>query len=133
MKKMVMILISLVVLLCGLYFFMRPPSYVIEVKNVAAYETVMASDVAYLYFGRDTCKYCRKFEPLMNNAIEETGTDVHKYDTDTHKNDQNFQDIIAENEVETVPKLIRLEKGIITDFVDHTHSQEEITAFLNGK
>ncbi len=43
-----------------------------KVKDEAAYEAVMAEEVAYLYFGRDTCQYCRKFEPLMNEAIQET-------------------------------------------------------------
>ena len=132
MKKIIMILAGLVVLLGGIYVFTRPKSYVTEVKDETAYEAVMAEEVAYLYFGRDTCQYCRKFEPLMNEAIQETGTEVYKYDTDKHKNDKNFQDIIAANEVVTVPKLVRLEKGIITDFVDHTHTQADITALLIG-
>lgn len=133
MKKLVVVLLGLVVLLASLYVFTRPKSYVIEVKDETAYEAVMVTDVAYLYFGRDTCLYCREFEPLMNAVIQETGAKVYKYDTDTHKNDQNFQAIITANEVETVPKLVRLERGVVTDFVDHTHSKAEITALLNGQ
>lgn len=133
MRKILFILMGLLVVLGGLYFFMKPQSYVVEIKDEASYKAVMAEDVAYLYFGRDTCPYCRKFEPLMNQAIEETEAKVYKYDTDKHKKDSDFQEIIDANEVETVPKLVRLEKGVITDFVDHTHSQYEITRLLAGQ
>ncbi|MGP6140326.1 MULTISPECIES: thioredoxin family protein [unclassified Jeotgalibaca] len=130
MKKLLLILVGLFLVLSGLYIFMQPQSFVAEVRVKADYEAVMTEDVAYLYFGRDTCSYCREFEPLMNEAIQETGTKVYKYDTDKHKNDGDFQDILDANEVKTVPKLVRLEKGVVTDYVDHTHTQAQITALL---
>lgn len=130
MKKLLLILVGLFLVLSGLYIFMQPQSFVAEVRVKADYEAVMTEDVAYLYFGRDTCSYCREFEPLMNEAIQETGTKVYKYDTDKHKNDGDFQDILDANEVKTVPKLVRLEKGVVTDYVDYTHTQAQITALL---
>jgi len=130
MPKWVLGLIGTLVVLIGLYFFTQPQSYVAEVKDAGSYEAVMTEEVAYLYFGRDTCSYCREFEPLMNEAIQETGTKVYKYDTDKHKNDGDFQDILDANEVKTVPKLVRLEKGVVTDYVDYTHTQAQITALL---
>lgn len=128
--KWVMGLVALLAVLAGMYVFMQPKSLVMEIKNESDYQEVLAEEVAYVYFGRDTCKYCRAFEPLMNQAIRETGATVYKYDTDDHQNDGDFQTILDVNEVTTVPKLVRLEKGVRNGFVDHTHTQEQITAFL---
>lgn len=130
MKKLLIILFGSLLVLSGLYIFMQPKSFVAEVRNKTGYDAVMDEEVAYLYFGRDTCPYCREFEPLMNEAIQETGTKVYKYDTDDHKNDGDFQDILDASEVKTVPKLVRLEKGVVTDYVDHTHTQAQITTLL---
>lgn len=105
----------------------KPMTYV---KNVKDYEEVMAMDEAYLYFGRDSCHYCQAFQPLLFEAIEETGSEVHYYDTDAHSGEAGFQDILDEHEVVTVPKLVKLKKGEIVDYVDHTHKQSHITALL---
>lgn len=94
------------------------------------YADVMGQDVAYLYFGRDTCKYCRAFEPLLEESISETDAVVYHYDTDEHSGDEDFQNILDAHEVVTVPKLVKLEKGEVVDYVDHTDSQAAITALL---
>ena len=94
------------------------------------YADVMDQDVAYLYFGRDTCKYCRAFEPLLEESISETDAVVYHYDTDEHSGDEDFQNILDAYEVVTVPKLVKLEKGEVVDYVDHTDSQAAITALL---
>lgn len=104
-----------------------------EIKSEADYESVLAEEEAYLYFGRDSCPYCRAFQPLLEEAMSETGTKVYYYDTDARKQDDRFQDILDTNEVKTVPKLVRLQEGEVVDFVDHTHSQEEVTALLSGE
>lgn len=94
------------------------------------YAEVMEQDTAYIYFGRDTCKYCRAFEPLLEVSIAETGAIVYHYDTDDHNADEDFQDILDAHEVVTVPKLVKLEKGEVVGYVDHTDSQATITALL---
>ncbi|WP_320164253.1 thioredoxin family protein [uncultured Trichococcus sp.] len=100
------------------------------VDGPGEYADVMDEEIAYLYFGRDTCKYCRAFEPLLEESISETDAVVYHYDTDEHSEDENFQDILDAHEVVTVPKLVKLEKGEVVDYVDHTDSQDAITALL---
>lgn len=104
-----------------------------SVDDTDDYGEVMEQDIAYLYFGRETCKYCKAFEPLLENGINDTNATVYYYDTDEHNGTEDFQDILDEYEVMTVPKLVKLEKGEVVDFVDHTDSQESITTLLTAK
>ncbi len=104
-----------------------------SVSDAQTYADVMEQDVAYLYFGRDTCKYCRAFEPLLEEAISETDAVVYHYDTDEHSGDDDFQDVLDVHEVVTVPKLVKLEKGMVVDYVDHTDSLAAITALLGDE
>ena len=129
-KKWLVGLLLVVFVGVGLFIGGSAKQALTKVEDEAAYQQVMEQDVAYLYFGRDTCSYCRDFKPLLENAIDQTGTQVFYYDTDAHKNDKSFQTIMDANEVLTVPKLVRLEKGKITGFVDHTHRQTDIQKLL---
>lgn len=122
-------LVGLLVVLGFGYFFVSQEPYTL-VKDEADYQAVMAEDTAYLYFGRDNCPYCQEFQPLLDEAITETGTEVYHYDTDDHAGEDDFQTILDTNEVVTVPKLVKLEGGEVVDSVDHTHSQKEIKELL---
>lgn len=122
----------LLLLVAGLTLGSADSAYA-EITSEADYQEVLAQDEAYLYFGRDSCPYCRAFEPLLKQAMADTGATVYHYDTDARKNERNFQDILDTHEVKTVPKLVHLQRGKVVGFVDHTHSQEEITALLSNK
>ena len=63
-------------------------------------------------------------------AIAETDAIVYHYDTDEHNADEDIQDILDVHEVVTLPKLVKLEKGEVVGYVDHTDSQATITALL---
>ena len=98
------------------------------------YAEVMDQDSTYIYFGRDTSVDCRAFEPLLEVAIAETDAIVYHYDTDEHNADEDIQDILDAHEVVTLPKLVKLEKGKVVGYVDHTDSQATITAlFAEGE
>jgi len=103
------------------------------VDHEEEYAEVMAQDTAYLYFGSDTCKYCRAFQTLLHEARKETDAIVYLYDTDELADDVDFQDVLDENEVVPVPKLVKLKKGESVDCVDHTYSQAAIIALLNAE
>jgi predicted bacteriocin transport accessory protein len=133
MKKYLKWLLPLAVLLVLFGLTTASGSSYRSVSDAETYADVMDQDVAYLYFGRDTCKYCRAFEPLLEAAMTETDAVVYHYDTDEHNGDADFQDILDAHEVVTVPKLVKIEKGAVVDYVDHTDSQEAITALLGNE
>jgi len=130
MKKYLMWLLPLAAVLVLFGLTTASGSVYQAVDSPGEYADVMDEEVAYLYFGRDTCKYCRDFEPLLEEAISETDAVVYHYDTDEHSGDDDFQDTLDTHEVVTVPKLVKLEKGVVVDYVDHTDSQAAITALL---
>lgn len=102
----------------------------IKVDDATQIEQVKKADVAFLYFGKESCPYCQKFRPILEEKMKAAGTDVYYYDIEARAGDADFSQILGESEVVTVPKLVRFEKGKPVSFVDHLSSEEEIAKIL---
>lgn len=86
-------------------------SPIVAIANESEYEEVVAKDVAYLYFGFDDCPYCKKFRPMLEEELEETGQTAYYYNTKKRVKDANYDEVLDVYSVEFVPLLIRLENG----------------------
>ena len=56
-----------------------------------------------VYFGRPTCIDCVKFEPTLLAHLESTGHEVYYFNTDYWKNNPEFEDILSNYQVDSVP------------------------------
>jgi predicted bacteriocin transport accessory protein len=86
-------------------------SPIVAIGDAAQYEEVVAQDVAYLYFGFDDCPYCKKFRPILEKELAETGQTAYYYNTKKRANDANYDEVLDTYGVAFVPVLIKLEDG----------------------
>ena len=86
-------------------------SPIVAIGDAAQYEEVVAQDVAYLYFGFDDCPYCKKFRPILEEELAETGQTAYYYNTKKRANDANYDEVLDTYGVAFVPVLIKLEDG----------------------
>lgn len=96
----------------------KSDSTIVPIQNEAEYEEFVAKDITYLYFGFDDCPYCKKFRPLLEEELAETGETAYYYNTKKRSDDANYDSVLETYSVAFVPLLLRLEEGIVTGSVD---------------
>lgn len=60
----------------------------------------------FVYFGRRTCLYCRKFAPLLGQLAQKNKLQIEYLDTEDTQIDKDIQNVREKYNVETVPTLI---------------------------
>ncbi len=83
---------------------------------------------ALVFFGRESCSYCRRFLPKLARAVRQTGAAVHFADS---RDKAAWADIRATYAIRTVPALLRLPEGAAV--CDSSLSEEQIAAFLTAQ
>ena len=73
--------------------------------------SLLNGDVSgYVYFGRDTCEFCRIFNQYLNEINQEYGISIQKYDTDAWRESDYFDQILDAYEIDNIPALVYIEK-----------------------
>lgn len=77
-------------------------------------------NTGFVYFGRDTCPFCREFKPLLEKAILQENIEVFYFDTDYFRKnnlltEEELQDIFREFMIFQVPTLIKVREGLVYD------------------
>ena len=107
--------------------------------TVAEYLELIESDEEhFIYIGRPTCGYCQQYEPIMKEAMKETGKKIYYFNTDQIASEEeyyNFMESLAylENEEWGTPLVLRVKNGEVYDASAGLASKEETINFLNKK
>lgn len=65
--------------------------------------------IGYVYFGRDTCPFCQVFNKLLCKEVQSNPTlIIYKFDTDTWRQDEKFQDVLEQYHIDKIPLLIKI-------------------------
>jgi len=84
----------------------------------------------FIYFGRRTCPYCRKFVPFLKEVAERNKLLIEYLDTENTQIDKEIQNIRKKYEVITVPALIYLNNdGTVKKYDSKTN--EDLSKWLN--
>lgn len=72
----------------------------------------------FIYFGRDTCPFCRLFNKYLSLiSKEDTNITINKYDTDQWRETDSFDEILSKYSVNNIPLLVKVdEDGSYTTF-----------------
>lgn len=76
-------------------------------KKVSSQELLIdkGNEGKFIYFGRKTCKYCRKFVPKLKNVFEQKKIKLNYLDTESLSEDTK-KEILNKYKITEVPSLI---------------------------
>lgn len=90
--------------------------------------------VGYVYFARDTCPICLKFnENLEKEFKQNENLLIYKFDTDYWREDKDFRNILDKYAISEVPMLIKINEDKsyqIFEVNDVEKLQSELNNFL---
>ncbi|MGX7418130.1 thioredoxin family protein [Carnobacterium gallinarum] len=107
----------------------------IGIENVNAQKIVTLFDEkkdGLVYIGRPTCDKCQAFQPLLENALATNKQNILYYNTDDGKKAdvKTFEDVIAKTEITSVPAVLVIKNGQVTQRLDNYKDEAKINAFL---
>ncbi|MBC6316164.1 thioredoxin family protein [Listeria grandensis] len=87
-------------------------------------------ETAYVYFGRPTCPYCQKFQPKLDSVVKEKEMKVLYYNTDEHREDNDFDKVLAEYNVDRIPYLAKVKNGKVISALIDARTEQDIIKFM---
>ncbi|SQC85168.1 copper amine oxidase-like protein [Clostridium perfringens] len=79
----------------------------------------------YIYFGRDTCPNCLKFnEFLKEEYIQKEDLLIYKFDTDYWRNDENFTTVLDNYKISSIPTLILINNDKSYETLEFNNNNE---------
>lgn len=65
-------------------YTLHPTEHIVEISEKRAKEVLQKED-AVIYFGRDGCFWCAEAQPVLEEALEETGAKAYYVDTEAEE------------------------------------------------
>lgn len=141
MKKGVLIGSGLIILLSMVFFIfitMNKTESKVEKASLTPASGVEVLGVidekkdGLVYIGRPTCDKCQAFQPKLEKAIVKNNQEVLYYNTDEGKKTdiKNFEKIVNVTDIQSVPAVLVVKKGKVTNRLSNFKNQNEINQFL---
>lgn len=133
-KKILLIISVLLILIFGIKIFInyyeqkseqkitniQPNEYRINLRNaneinINQLNSAIKSNFPgnyYIFIGRPTCPYCRKFSPVIKKLTKKNT--VYYFNTDNHKTNKQLKNIVQNKlQIKTVPYITYVQNGKI--------------------
>lgn len=91
--------------------------------------------IGVVYFGRETCPFCLTLNGILKAELDSIeNIQIYKFDTDTWREDERFQEVLDKYMITSIPALIRINADLtIEQFIpDETASNEEVQVYLHA-
>ena len=90
--------------------------------------------IGVVYFGRDTCPFCLTLNGILKAELDSIeNIQIYKFDTDTWREDNRFQEVLDKYMITSIPALIRINADLtVEQFIpDESESNEEVNNSLH--
>lgn len=97
--------------------------------NPAKFSDIIEKDnkPVYIYFGRETCQYCRAFVPKLRSAAVRAKVHIYYLDTENYKTDKDIQSVRNSYQIDSVPSLIKVKaNGKLVEKFQESDNTEDI-------
>ena len=84
--------------------------------------------IGVVYFGRDTCPFCLTLNGILKAELDSIeNIRIYKFDTDTWREDERFQEVLDKYTITSIPALIRINSDLsIEMFVPNEKASNEL-------
>ncbi|MBC1973737.1 thioredoxin family protein [Listeria booriae] len=134
-KKILFILVSVLIVSVLAACNGKSEDGLVNAENSADLSSLLqkggASKYTYVYFGRPSCEYCQDFKPKLESSLKKTGTQALYYNTDEHRQDKDFTELMEKFDVTKIPYLVKIKDGAIVDSIFDVSKEQDITDFMN--
>lgn len=141
MKKGVLIGSGVVVLLSTFFFIFIMMNKTETKENMATLTSASGMEImglidekkdGIIYIGRPTCDKCQAFQPKLEKALAKNNQAILYYNTDEGKKTdiKNFEKIVNVTDIQSVPAVLVVKKGQVTNRLSNFKNQNEINQFL---
>lgn len=89
--------------------------------------------IGVVYFGRDTCPFCLTLNGILKAELDSIeNIQIYKFDTDTWREDDRFQEVLDKYMITSIPALIRISADMtVEQFIpDENMNNEEVLMLL---
>lgn len=141
-KKLVILFIFIFNIGLSIYSFLLIPNIGLKMVTPLKNDVLVSIDSidefysiqnGYIYFGKDSCKQCRLFKPILENTIKNQTNTVYYFDTDffrkeLHVSESELQNIFDTYEIVGVPIVIQIKESHLESviyFADMENSDAE--------
>ena len=102
-----------------------------EVSPAEAKSLLAAQDGAVLFIGKESCPYCQRFVPKLDQVATEKGWTVHYLNSAAKEGADEIRALRDHYQVPTVPGFLYAGKDEVKVRCDSSVTLEEIAAFVN--
>ena len=103
---------GIITILVLLFLLLGSEKGLVSTDIEALYNT---SGPQVVYFGGETCGSCREAEQHVSEAERNNKTFIRYFDTDTHRDDPRFQQVMEDFRVTEVPYIVKIQDGEYVD------------------
>lgn len=75
-----------------------------------------------VYFGRETCPYCREFSYELNKEIKASNNKVYYIETDKNNTNKEINKLRDRYEIEYIPSVLKIQGDSIITFDEDTEN-----------
>lgn len=105
-----------------------------EIGN-AEFATIMANtsaDGTWVYIGRPTCRYCRRMEPNIEQALQELSRPMYYFQTAAarYQDEARMLELLEPLDILGIPIIVHIVDGQVATYMIGVYQIDEIIAFL---
>ena len=135
MKKyqyLLTLFVLLLVFLTGCSRGLEPGLHEIGNPEFAEIIANTGNEGTFVYIGRPTCRYCRRLEPNLEQALQELELPMYYFETaDARRIDENrMLELLEPLGIPGIPIIVYIVNGEVADYLIGVHSVGEIIEFL---
>ena len=131
---LITLFVLLVIFLTGCSRGLTPGLHEIGNPEFANIMAQTGNGGTFVYIGRPTCRYCRRLEPNLEQALQELELPMYYFETAAARRiDENrMLELLEPLDIPGIPIIVYIVNGEVSDYLIGVHSTANIIEFITN-